>query len=219
MDIHIHINDRLVAAVTRVVTKRRIALAAGLLVIGVGVSQAVLTDPGDFEQGTPISAEAVNARFSALYTAVNENIDAIAADHVATADHAATADAAAAVAGTVQSVSGTTIKLYGLEVTGTDDSPATSHVHLNLTATTNSRVGSAVFEMVGAPHCGYCYSGGPKAIVYTSGNVPMSFYVKGGSVYLQMDKVHGVNIRSSHPIAPEAVTSLPSGAVPVGVLN
>lgn len=115
-------------------------------------------------------------------------------------------------------LSGRYFRLYGLEVLGTDNNPSASAPHLNMTATRGNYIGSAVFEMVGAPHCGYCYSGGPKAIIYRTGTVSFAFHVKGGEVYVALDDVNTLEIRSTTPIAPAVLSALPAGTTPVAAL-
>lgn len=50
---------------------RRIVLAVGVVALLASVGWSLKDEVGDFTEGTPISASAVNKRFAALYTAVS----------------------------------------------------------------------------------------------------------------------------------------------------
>jgi hypothetical protein len=111
-------------------------------------------------------------------------------------------------------VTGRYFRLYGDEVSGTANTTAV-HPNLNITGTTGNRVGSALFQMVSSWHCDYCYSGGPKALIRTAGNVPYSFCAVADDIYMYTDTTHTHRFLSSAPISPVAVASLPAGCVAI----
>ncbi len=120
--------------------------------------------------------------------------------------------------GNSYTVAGTVIRLYDVnEQTGSNIQYVNPTI--TLVATTGNRVGNAFFSLLGAYHCDYCYTGGPKAIIYKPGNVPFNFYTAGSAVYVTADQVHTFVIHATHAISPAAVPSLPAGAVLVGQLN
>lgn len=104
-------------------------------------------------------------------------------------------------------------------INSTVSNAAETHPRLNITATRANHIGSASFELVGAGHCSFCYSGGAKAVIYATGNVPFKFHTLGSAVYLEMDAANFVAIRSSAAIKPVKVAALPAGAKLVGKLN
>ncbi len=116
-------------------------------------------------------------------------------------------------------LTGQYIKLYGAEITLSGNNAQQNNPHLNITATRSNHIGSSSFELVGANHCNYCYSSGPKAVIWSNGNVPFTYYVNGDSVYVQMDASHIINIRSSYPIAPSVVSAIPAGSTVVAAMN
>lgn len=126
---------------------------------------------------------------------------------------------AAVTDGLFHTLNGQFIKLYGVEITLSNNNPQQTNPHLNITATRGNHIGSSLFELVGAKHCGYCYSAGPKAVIYSNGNVPFTYYTSGDNVYVEMDTTNTIVIRSSYPIAPEVVDELPSNVVQVLKMN
>jgi hypothetical protein len=120
--------------------------------------------------------------------------------------------------GNSYTVSGVVIRLYDVtEQTGSNIQYVNPTI--TLVATTGNRVGNAFFSLLGAYHCDYCYTNGPKAIIYKPGNVPFTFYTSGSGVYVTVDQAHTFVIHSTHAISPVAVASLPAGAVAVAQLN
>ena len=96
---------------------------------------------------------------------------------------------------------------------------AETHPRLNITATRANHIGSVSFELVGAGHCSFCYSKGPKAVIYATGNIPFKFYTHGSALYVDLGTPNFVAIRSSARIKPLKVAALPAGALPVLALN
>jgi hypothetical protein len=134
------------------------------------------------------------------------------------------ADAVAAVSGAMLTNIGNAqhVRLYGLEVTDTNNNPAASAPHINFTVTRGNVVASASFEIVGSPHAGgnYTYSGGPKAVIYTTGNETFTFRTVDGGVYVSGTSAENDwEIRSTWPVNAGAVGSIPAGSLVVQALN
>ncbi len=116
--------------------------------------------------------------------------------------------------GNTYSVTGRYIRLYDAM-----DQTSSNIIYVNPTitfvTTTGNRIGNAFFQLIGAYHCDYCYSSGPKALIRIAGNVPLTFYTYGSAVYVAADMDHQFFIHSSFPINPTAVGSIPGGAATV----
>lgn len=221
-----------------------VAFVLGVLCTApVAVFAGALAPPIVFANGTPAEAGEVNSNFAAVRTEINDNDSRIRDNGTAIAsnttnvannttsiadnagdigDNTTAIDANTAA---IADLSGVTVlngrffKLYGAEITGNANSASSVPPHINMTATRGNHIGSAVFEIVGTPHCSYCYSGGPKAIIYQNGNIPYAFYTLGDSVYLDLGTSNNLTIRSSHPIQPEVLTALPGGVLAVMAIN
>ena len=111
MDIHIHIDDRLVTALKRLLGGRRgvLVAAAGVLVAAGALYATSATPPNTFVAGTTISSAAVNTQFQQLYGAV-------AALEASNAQALATATSLAAEVTTLQAPPGTIVAFGGVNV-------------------------------------------------------------------------------------------------------
>ena len=134
------------------------------------------------------------------------------------------ADAVDAVTGSLVADIGNSqhVRLYGTEVTGNNNNPRAANPHINLTVTRGNVVASASFEIVGSPHSGgsYTYSGGPKAVIYTTGNETFTFRTVNGEVYVSGTSTQNDwQIHSSWPVDTAGVSAIPSGSLVVQALN
>jgi len=95
-----------------------------------------------------------------------------------------------------------------------DHSVVPLNPRFNFCATTGNVIGCASFEAVGSAHNGvWPYSGGPKAIIKTTGNAGFRFWASGFDIYVSSSYSVSWRGLSDYATSPTAVGSVPSGAL------
>jgi hypothetical protein len=73
MEIHIHIDDRLIRPLGWLLRRRAVAAAAVVaLIVGAAAAVLAITQPPAFSDGDTLTADALNKRFDPLYAAAND---------------------------------------------------------------------------------------------------------------------------------------------------